>query len=325
MSATKVGHGSAASAEDVTIHDAAVAAAISNPRRRHGKAKATPLHQPLVSFHRLPKYLRDNEYIVGHYRPGHWSLDQIVWSLFRLHNETFNIWSHLLGFFLFVTLMFITVTMSKQAAAEAVAHHVPRWPIHVFFVGAMSCLLMSAVCHLFGCCKPHVAAIVWRFDYVGIAMLIVSSYFPPVYYGFLCNPFWQMLYLSCISLFGLATVAVSLMDVFQSIRFRAIRATVFSGLGLFGIVPVVHQWAVHNHIPMVQEALIYDVLMGAVYLMGAGIYASRVPERWKPGSFDLAFHSHNVFHLCVVLGAYIHYEASLIFIRWRESDACHAF
>lgn len=47
----------------------------------------------------------------------------------------------------------------------------------------MVCLLTSAVCHLFGCCAAHVAAVLWRFDYAGIAVLIVASFFPPVYYG----------------------------------------------------------------------------------------------------------------------------------------------
>ncbi len=49
--------------------------------------------------------------------------------------------------------------------------------------GAMVCLLTSATCHLFGCCAAHVTAVLWRFDYAGIAVLIVASFFPPVYYG----------------------------------------------------------------------------------------------------------------------------------------------
>ena len=31
------------------------------------------------------------------------------------------------------------------------------------------------------------------------------------------------------------------------------------------------------------------------------LYAARVPERWKPGAFDVAFHSHQLFHVCVVV------------------------
>ena len=43
---------------------------------------------------------------------------------------------------------------------------VSRWPIHVFTAGACLCLLISAVCHLFGCCSAHITSIMWRFDYV---------------------------------------------------------------------------------------------------------------------------------------------------------------
>ena len=39
--------------------------------------------------------------------------------------------------------------------------------------------------------------------------------------------------------------------------------------------------------------------MGGLYLMGAVIYAARVPERWRPGMFCYAFHSHNIFHFLV--------------------------
>ena len=31
--------------------------------------------------------------------------------------------------------------------------------------------------------------------------------------------------------------------------------------------------------------------------LGAAIYASKFPERWKPGAFDFAFHSHQLFHV----------------------------
>ena len=60
---------------------------------------------------------------------------------------------------------------------------VKRWPVYVFTAGAMLCLLTSTVCHLFGCCARHVSQVIWRFDYVGIALLIVCSFYPPVYYG----------------------------------------------------------------------------------------------------------------------------------------------
>ena len=45
------------------------------------------------------------------------------------------------------------------------------------------------------------------------------------------------------------------------------------------------------------------VAMALFYLVGAAIYASRVPERFAPGKFDLIGHSHQIFHVLGVLGS----------------------
>lgn len=67
--------------------------------------------------------------------------------------------------------------------------------VYVYFAGACVCLLTSGVCHLLGCCQQHIAELVWRFDYAGIAVLIVASFVPAMYYAFLCQPFWRNFYL----------------------------------------------------------------------------------------------------------------------------------
>ena len=46
----------------------------------------------LVDYHSLPGFLRDNEYILGHYR-SEWPLKHIFFSIFSLHNETLNVWT----------------------------------------------------------------------------------------------------------------------------------------------------------------------------------------------------------------------------------------
>ncbi|KAG9151052.1 hypothetical protein Leryth_002630 [Lithospermum erythrorhizon] len=57
----------------------------------------------LVEFHSLPDYLKDNEYIIRHYR-SEWPFKQLLFSIFTIHNETLNVWTHLIGFFLFLSL-----------------------------------------------------------------------------------------------------------------------------------------------------------------------------------------------------------------------------
>ena len=48
------------------------------------------------------------------------------------------------------------------------------------------------------------------------------------------------------------------------------------------------------------------VLQGALYVTGAGIYAARIPEKWRPGHFDIWGSSHQIFHVLVVLAAASH-------------------
>jgi hypothetical protein len=57
----------------------------------------------LVKFEALPEHLRDNEYILGHYRVN-WPLGPTLLSIFSFHNETLNIWTY--GFFFFFLFFF---------------------------------------------------------------------------------------------------------------------------------------------------------------------------------------------------------------------------
>lgn len=53
--------------------------------------------------------------------------------------------------------------------------------------------------------------------------------------------------------------------------------------------------------------------------VGAALFAMRIPERLYPGSFDMAFNSHQLFHVCVVVAASIHYRATFQLLAWRDA------
>eukprot|EP00201_Polytomella_parva_P020082 CAMPEP_0175039790 /NCGR_PEP_ID=MMETSP0052_2-20121109/837_1 /TAXON_ID=51329 ORGANISM="Polytomella parva, Strain SAG 63-3" /NCGR_SAMPLE_ID=MMETSP0052_2 /ASSEMBLY_ACC=CAM_ASM_000194 /LENGTH=456 /DNA_ID=CAMNT_0016301797 /DNA_START=445 /DNA_END=1815 /DNA_ORIENTATION=+ len=195
---------------------------------------------------------------------------------------------------------------------------VEKWPIYVFLMGVMICLLTSSICHLFGCCQAHIALIIWRFDYAGIAILIVSSFYPTVWYGFLCHSTIRWTYLLVTTFMGVATVMVTLLEVFQTTAWRSVRAGLFVALGGWGAIPLLHSAWMFWDVEAMRKAFWGDIIMGACYVIGAMVYATRIPERWLPGKFDVLFHSHQIFHVLIVIAAYFHFGSTFQLLNWRD-------
>ena len=61
------------------------------------------------SFEQAPKFLQSNEYIKNGYVINCKSFKTAFRCLFKLHNETINTWSHLIGALFFIFLFFYTI------------------------------------------------------------------------------------------------------------------------------------------------------------------------------------------------------------------------
>lgn len=203
---------------------------------------------------------------------------------------------------------------------------VPRWPRLVFMLGSMSCLAISAISHLLACHSRRFNCFFWRLDYTGISIMIISSFVPPIYYAFFCNPLACLVYLSTITAIGLFAIVTLLAPALSSPRFRPIRASLFLAMGLSGVVPALHALWIHWEHRACHVALCLELVMGLAYGIGAGVYVSRVPERWRPGVFDIVGHSHQIFHVLVLVGALTHYAANSVILDWRDRSggACAA-
>lgn len=143
----------------------------------------------LIKWADLPEWQKDNHFILSHYRPATYSYMGCFQSLFYLHNESVNIHSHLLGAFVFLFTALSVYTFEGQgvSAADLVA-------FGCFFLGAVTCLGISAAYHMVTNHSPEVNRFGNQIDYVGIVALITGSFVPSVYYGFYCEPFWQKVY-----------------------------------------------------------------------------------------------------------------------------------
>ena len=84
----------------------------------------------------------------------------------------------------------------------------PLWPITVFTCSAIFCLSGSTIFHNFYCMSEKVSDILQTIDYIGICILIAGSYFPVIYYSFLCYPFSLKFHLVAIIVLNIITVSV---------------------------------------------------------------------------------------------------------------------
>lgn len=83
-------------------------------------------------------------------------------------------------------------------------------------------------------------------------------------------------------------IVVSLWDRFGAPEYRVIRAGIFIALGSCGVIPGIHYLVVFGSQKAFNVgALSWFLCTALLYLIGASLYAARIPERLFPGKFDI--------------------------------------
>ncbi|XP_067884514.1 adiponectin receptor protein 1-like isoform X2 [Heterodontus francisci] len=252
----------------------------------------------------LPDWLKDNDFLLHGHRPPMPSFRACFRSIFRLHTETGNIWTHLIGFLFFLILGVIYMFRPNINFVAPVQEKVV---FGMFFLGAVLCLCFSWLFHTVYCHSEKVSRTFSKLDYSGIALLIMGSFVPWLYYSFYCSPQPRLVYLVIICVLGITAIVVSQWDRFATPQYRAVRAGVFLGLGLSGLVPTLHFMIAEGFIKAATVGQMgWLFLMAILYILGVALYAARIPERFFPGKCDIWFHSHQIFHVLVVAAAVVH-------------------
>lgn len=150
-----------------------------------------------ILWQELPSWQQDNQYIHSGYRPASGSFQKSFASLGYLHNESVNIYSHLLGAVGFSIIGTVLYTVIKPRYETATSADILAFGC--FFAGAALCLGMSGTYHTISNHSQVVQKFGNKLDYVGIVFLISGSFIPSIYYGFYCHPHLQELYWIMVS------------------------------------------------------------------------------------------------------------------------------
>ncbi|KAF4550947.1 hemolysin-III-like protein 2 [Elsinoe fawcettii] len=193
----------------------------------------------LLDYAHLPPWRHDNAFILSSYRPQAFSHRASLPSLFYLHNESCNIWSHLLGLAFFAS--FGVTFLASLSATYPSATDGDWWAFAAFFGGVCTCLAASSLFHLFHDVGP-VEAKRWNgLDYAGIVACIWGSFVACLHFGFdEGDRGVRRGYEGMITLLGIGCVGVSVLQRFRTPEWRAFRAGMFVFMGISAVLPVGH-------------------------------------------------------------------------------------
>lgn len=259
----------------------------------------------LIRYEDLPKPWQINPHILKGYRFRE-SYGGCIRSAFGVSNELVNIWSHALGFVLILAVAFYFYPTSINFHLSTTAD---VFIAAVFFFAACQCLVCSTIWHTMNAIGD--VKLVSTFacvDYTGISLLIAASILTTEYTAFYCEPVSRWVYMVTTAVLGTAGVVMPWNPAFNGPEMAWARVGFFIGLGATGFLPIL-QLSLSRGTGFVWD--FYSPLIKSmfVYVAGAFIYASKVPERWCPGMFDYCGGSHNLWHIAVLGGILFHYTA----------------
>jgi adiponectin receptor len=153
--------------------------------------KFEPTRPTLLSYDKIPEWHQDNKFIRHGYRPESISTRACFASWLYMHNETVNIYSHLLPgiLFLFGEGVIYQYFLDRYPMATIGDHLIFAF----FFLTAATCLGLSATYHTL--MNHSIVSHLWlQLDFVGIIILTLGDFVSGIYMVFYCEPGLQRIY-----------------------------------------------------------------------------------------------------------------------------------
>ena len=275
----------------------------------------SPKNKKLLNYDQIPEWMQENIYIRNYYLPPCNSTIKCIKNIFTIHNEFGNIWTHFLPSLVFiyslVQLYFGSSSNSNNNNNFFLNNFEEKLVLGFWKICAVFCFSASWLYHshknhrnLYQCCLTA--------DISGIVCMITGSCFVWEYYYLFCWKNLQIFYMAFGLILGLILIIGNILKIFQD--YRILNMVLLMLLAVSALIPFFHimifKFESKNFSKSWELGQMWSVLgMAVSYNVGALIYAVRFPEKIWPGKFDIWLHSHQIFHIFVVFGAFFHWDA----------------
>lgn len=273
--------------------------------------------------HALPPHLKRLGIISGYRNPHYHGFKEALLSIFDLHTETLNIWTHLLGFFYFFFSMFYMLEAVEEQSKKA-GRYLGDYDHIVFIIyhaGACIQMITSAIYHSFGFLSEEMDNFLLRIDITGIILMILGSYIIGMYHGFRCHTGYQALYIGVLGCMLSIAAVLTATKAVQDKRIFQIRNIVLVLAVGFGIIPGIHYF---QHCTLPNCGLTSPFSWGMIgmlssYGLGFVFYSTKWPESKYHGKFDIFFHSHQIWHALIFVAG-IFWQLGMLNLREQQLE-----
>ena len=277
-----------------------------------------------ITAARVPKEMR-NPCIYRGYRLIDQPWSYYVKSLFHLHNETVNIWTHLVGLLVLMYEIGFYFNIYRSRGSDI------QWTVLGF--GSCCCftLFNSAIAHWLHSKSPYVNYLIFMFDYIGVVFFGYGTAIL-AYYGVstkdmydLIGPHFMTLHvvLTYLNFLNICNTKLTYGHDLDNGRRKSL---IVSGVVLEAIITFFPWFPRYtsclwsdtctlsslNHITIV---IISFTLMTLTYLL-------HQPERCCPGRFDIFGQSHQIFHIFVIVTQSLQLRALYVDFESGSNSHC---
>jgi adiponectin receptor len=249
----------------------------------------------------VPDWSKDNPYILSHYRQTGKTWEYYLSSIFKLHNETANIWTHILASLGYLSFLIWSIVEYRNVIET---YTIQAIIFYSYIIFSFICFTFSSIMHTFYPISEKICNRLMSLDYSGIFINMTSTISAFIYFSFYCNIVYQKLYFILLT-----TVTFIIMSIFikynclTAPQLKPFRTFLFCIYGISLTAPIIHRLTVslQNDSYFLDE-LRLCLLSIMLYIVGICFYITLIPEKFKAGKFDLIGNSHNIFHLFVLCG-----------------------
>ncbi|KFO38029.1 membrane progestin receptor gamma isoform X1 [Fukomys damarensis] len=266
----------------------------------------------LFNIDQVPQVFHEQGILFG-YRHPQSSATACVLSLFQMTNETLNIWTHLLPFWFFVW-RFVTALCVTDIWNDSYS-----WPMLVYMCTSCVYPLASSCAHTFSSMSKKARHICYFLDYGAVNLFSLGSAIAYSAYTFpdaLVRTAFRNYYVALAVFNTSLSTGLSCYSRFLEVQkpglSKLLRILAFAYPYIWDSFPIFYRLLLFPGVSAQNEAILYHWKHMAMTLLASFFYSAHLPERLAPGLFDYVGHSHQLFHVCVILATHMQTEAILL-------------